>query len=89
MLRFNAVGAQPKPFIILQDLQKLPDEFKELTGSVAFASSVSGWMTKNLFFCWCITFAHFISYYRLSLDIPLQNQPVILTVDESSITNIN
>ena len=81
LLCFNAVGEKTMPFIVLQNLQKMPSEFEGLKGTVVFSSSISGWMTKNLFFAWCVLFSHFISEYRLKLDKSLQDKPVLLTMD--------
>ena len=60
MCCLSASGTVVPLFLILQNLQKIPEELKKLSG-VYFASSLSGWMTHDLFTAWCIHFVTFLS----------------------------
>lgn len=64
MCCFNAIGAKVPLFIILKNLQSLPQELKNLNIPVYYAASRSGWMTKELFTAWSIHFIAWTATYR-------------------------
>ena len=70
-------------FIIVPNLQKLPNELKEfaLNGQAFFASSSNGWQTRDTFTFFIICFINWISQFRKSLDESIRNEPAILILD--------
>ena len=67
---FSASGYVLKPMLILQNYKKIPLDIQEFGEHAIFSSSPNGWITKNLFFGWCVCFVHQISKYRLELGFP-------------------
>ena len=80
----SASGVKVPLFIILQNLQNIPQELKAIP-NVYFASSASGWITHTLFTAWCIHFCTWLSKYRsdfLAEHYPQDHdKPVILFID--------
>jgi hypothetical protein len=64
MCCFNAIGTKVPLFIILKNLQSLPNELQELHLPIYYASSRSGWMTKELFSAWAVHFISWTATYR-------------------------
>ena len=79
MLCYNVKGFKIKPFIILSDLKKIPDESSEL--DAFFCSQFSGWMTSHLFSAFCVFFVAEVNKYRLELPDDIRNDQIILLVD--------
>ena len=79
----NAVGVHPPPFIVLPGLQHLPEELREFVedGRAWFASSQSGWMTRDLFFLFTIHFINWLSQYRTTLQANIRHQRALLVLD--------
>lgn len=71
-------------FIILPNkIQTLPQELEEFSenGQAWFASSKSGWMTRDLFLVWTIHIIHWLSMYRSNLDKSIRNKSTLLVMD--------
>lgn len=79
MYCFNAIGVKLDPFIILPNIENLPNECKDLNAFLT--SQKSGWMTSKLFTIFCIYFSAKISHYRLQLSQEISSEPTILIVD--------
>ena len=79
----NIIGVHPPPFIILPGLQHLPGELNEFveSGQAWFCSSVSGWITRDLFFLFVIHFINWLSQYRLTLQADIRNLRALLVLD--------
>ena len=77
---FTAAGHVFDPLIILPDKKTLRT-LEEFKGSAFFASSMAGWMTKNIFIFYCILLVCQISHYRLSLPENIRNDRILLIVD--------
>ena len=58
------------PFMILPEIQKLPDELKDLaeSGLIDIASAPSGYMNRDLFLFWSIIFINEVNEYRKKLN---------------------
>ena len=84
MCCYSASGEKVPLFVILQNLQNLPNELKNIP-NIYFASSSSGWMTNTLFTAWCIHFCTWLSKYRadfLAEYYPMdKDKPIILFLD--------
>ena len=84
MCCYSASGEKVPLFVILQNLQKVPEELKMIP-NVYFASSASGWITNVLFTAWVIHFCTWLSKYRadyLAEHYPQnKDKPVILFLD--------
>ena len=76
----NGAGHRIRPLIILPN-KKTFRSLEPFESSAYFASSSSGWMTKNLFRFYAITFVAELSLIRLRLPKPLRDEPVLLFVD--------
>lgn len=81
MVTINAVGAQIPPFLILPGLKNLPESLQPFTSRVWFGSSGNGWMTKDLFLCWAINFANWLTCYRATLTREKSQQWSVLFLD--------
>ena len=71
-------------FIILPNsIQSLPVELNEFNdnGQAWFASSKSGWMTRDLFLVWVIHVIHWFSLYIKKLDKSLRNKKALMVMD--------
>ena len=79
----NCTGKRCPLFIILKQLQRLPQELKEFEeqGDARFASSNKGYMTRDLFLCWVINFVNWLSFERASMSAELRNKRALLIVD--------
>jgi hypothetical protein len=79
----NAKGKVFKPLIILPNKKKLKElsEFEDFTN---FATSISGWVTKDLFTVWVLCFVAELSLYRLTLPEEIREEPALLVVDGHS-----
>ena len=77
-------GAKPPPMIILPNsIQNLPPELQEfeISGLAWFASSKSGWMTRDIFLTWCINFINWLSVYRQTLPSTIRDARALLVTD--------
>ena len=83
MCAHNAIGTAVPLFIILKDLQNLPNELKDFseTGQAWFGSSRKGFMTRDLFLQWCVHFINWLSMYRLTLDESVRHRKALLIMD--------
>ena len=77
----NAVGFSIKPMFILKNLVFLPPELKQFIDEASLSTQASGWMTRRLFFNWCVNFVHELSAYRLTLPPMLRNARATLVTD--------
>ena len=80
----NVRGAHPPPMIILPNsIQNVPIELQEFdsSGDAWFASSKSGWMTRDIFLVWCINFINWLSIYRKSLPASIRDARAVLITD--------
>ena len=79
----NAAGDAVPLFIVLKELRNLPLEFQEWnrTGKAWFASSPSGFITRDLFLQWSIHFINWLSSFRLTLDPSIRNAKALLIMD--------
>ena len=79
----NLCGTHVPLFIILKQLQKLPEELKcfSETGRAWFASSRKGFMTRDLFLIWSFHFINWMTSYRLSLEPKFRNAQALLILD--------
>ena len=73
-------GKVLKPMFILPNKKTL-GELKELDGLAYFVSSNSGWINRDLFTYWGLTFLSEISLYRLTLPSHLRNKRILLLLD--------
>jgi hypothetical protein len=76
----NGMGIYFKPLIILQNKRKL-GSLREFTDFSDFATSDTGWITKNIFTFWCICFIAQVQYYRLTLPEEIRDQNILLILD--------
>ena len=83
MCSHNMYGKGFTPFIILPSLKKLPTDLNEFVdrGEVVFASSKSGWQTKETFLYWVICFINDLSNYRNDLNEEIKDQRALLILD--------
>ena len=84
MCTHSVTGAKPPPFIILpQSIQNLPPELDDISnsGMAWFASSKSGWMTRDLFLIYIIHFINWLTMYRKTLPEGIRNARGLLIVD--------
>ena len=83
MVTINASGESVPPMIILSNLQKLPQDLREFQHAAWWASSPNGWMTKRLFTCWAVNFAHWLAKYLAKINVH-ESMPALLFVDGHS-----
>jgi hypothetical protein len=77
----SAAGKLFNPMIILPKLKHLKS-LEEFVPTVSFASSVSGWMNRDLFQVWTLDILEQISRYRITeLPESLQDQWIVLIID--------
>ena len=84
MCTHNVVGDGPPPFIILSNtLKSLPQELIPLAQAEKawFASSKSGWMTRDLFIVWTILFINWLTRYRKQLSVSIRDRRALLILD--------
>ena len=74
------------PFIILPNLKNLPEELKEFAqrGDATFASTKSGWQTRETFLFWAVCFINQMSEYRMNLPEEIRNLDALLILDGHS-----
>ena len=74
------------PFMILPEIQKLPDELKDLaeSGLIDIASAPSGYMNRDLFLFWSIIFINEVNEYRKKLSEEVADNKGLLIVDGHS-----
>ncbi|KAK8861011.1 hypothetical protein M9Y10_012703 [Tritrichomonas musculus] len=79
----NVLGQKKRLYIILQKLKNLPDDLKEFSdrGQAFFASSQSGWQTRDTFLWFVIIFINWLTVYRLHLKKEIRDGLAILIVD--------
>ena len=82
----TVTGVAVTPFLILPSLRNLPDELKEFrdSGTAWFASSPSGWMTRDIFFIWTLHFINWLSVYRKTLPSDIASARALLIMDGHS-----
>ena len=76
-------GYRVKPLVILPNKKTLKG-LEDFTESVYLASSQTGWMTRNLYRFYALTFVAELSIIRLRLPESLREEPVLLFVDGHS-----
>ena len=83
MCAHNMYGTPLTSFVILPKLQNLPPELKEFSdrGEITFASSNSGWETRETFLFWTICFINSLSVYRKNLPDEIKNDFALLIID--------
>lgn len=64
MYSINANGDKMDPFIILPDLEKVPDDLVDFDDCV-FCTQKNGWMTSKLFYVFCVYFTANIQALRI------------------------
>ena len=79
----NCIGEKMPLYLILSNLHKLPNELKFISemNQAFFASSPSGWETRDTFTWFAILFINYLSNYRLKLPPNIRNNPALLIVD--------
>lgn len=79
----NVLGDKFPLFIVLKSLVKLPSDLLEfqMNGDAVFASSPSGWQTRDTFLFFAICFVNWLSMFRLKLDKSIRNSRAILILD--------
>ena len=82
----NLYGEHLANFIILPNLKNLPEELKEFDerGDATFASSKSGWQTRETFLYWTICFINALSIYRRKLPANISQEDALLIMDGHS-----
>ena len=83
LVTVSCSGAVVPPFIILSSLQNVPSDLEDLVPLAWWGSSANGWVTKRLFTCWAINFAHWLTAYRERIDVG-QNVRALLFLDGHS-----
>ena len=83
MCSHNIYGKSFVPFIILPNLKHIPEDLREFAdrGDAVFASSRSGWQTKETFLYWVICFINNLSCYRNDLKDDLKDKRALLIID--------
>lgn len=83
MMCHCVAGNSLPPFIILTNLQNLPNELDELsqTEQIFISSSPNGYITRDLFLLWTFHFINYICIYRDKLRLKCQDSPVLLILD--------
>ena len=79
-ITIGASGKVLKPMFILPNKKTLGG-LEEFEGLAYFASSRSGWINRDLFTYWGLTFLSEISLYRLTLPSHLRKQRILLLLD--------
>jgi hypothetical protein len=80
MIAVSAAGNTIRPLIILKSLKSLKSLTK-FSHQCFFASSDSGWITKDLFAFFALIFISEISRYRMTLPESIRNDTILLIVD--------
>ena len=73
-------GRRIRPMVVLPKKKTL-STLEGFTNYVYLGSSTSGWMTKNLFRFYALTFVSELSLLKLSLPAHLRDEPVLLFLD--------
>ena len=81
---FSATGKLFRPGVIIPSMQNLPPELASLTSECDIYTSKAGWMTKSVFECWCVNFAHEVHAWRNELPPHLRNSRILLILDGHS-----
>lgn len=76
-------GCRMRPLLILPKKKTLRS-LEEFEGQAYFASSTTGWMTKNCYRYYAITFVAQLSFMRASWPENLREEPALLFVDGHS-----
>ena len=79
----NGRGHRIRPLVILPNKKTLRS-LEEFDGSMFFASSSSGWMTKVIFRYFAMIFVSELQVIRLRLPPEIRNEPALLFVDGHS-----
>lgn len=82
-ITINAAGHRIRPLLILPKKRSLRS-IEGFDGLVYLAGSTSGWMTKNLYTFYAMTFVSELSFLRLRLKPNLREEPALLFVDGHS-----
>jgi hypothetical protein len=80
IITIGAKGIFFKPIIILKNLQRIKS-LNHFSEECCFATSINGWITKNLFLYFAFQFCSEVSCYRIQLPIDLQNEKILLILD--------
>ena len=83
MCAHTVSGVALPPFMIFPGAKKLPNELFDLkdSGAAWFSSSPSGWMTRDLFFVWCVHLINWLSLYRQTLASNIRDHRALLIID--------
>lgn len=83
----NVLGDKMPPFIILPSLANLPTDLQIYvkSGEAMFASSSSGWQTRDTFLWFVIAFINWLSTFRLKLNKDLRNFHILFSLATSHI----
>ena len=79
----NGRGHRIRPLVILPNKKTLRS-LEAFDGSLFFASSSSGWMTRNIFRYFSLIFVSELQIIRLRLPSEIRNEPALLFVDGHS-----
>lgn len=79
MFCYNASRYKLNPFIILSNLQNIPNELTDF--QAFFSSQKSGWMTKPLFSAFALYFVSVITLYRQTLPANLRDKRIVLITE--------
>jgi hypothetical protein len=80
MVSISGGGKVLKPIVILKSLQNLR-ELAEYEDHCFFATSATGWMTKDIWIYYALVFSAQISQYRLTLPPELRDHDMLLVID--------
>ena len=82
----SVLGDVMPPFMILPTITTLPDELRIFTESeqIDVACAPSGYMNRDCFVRWTITFINHLNIYRLKLPLAIRNQRAVLIMDGHS-----
>lgn len=72
-----------KPLIIIPNKAKV-SKLEAFIDEFHFASTVSGWMNRDIFYLWTILFICEVAVYRLTLPEEIRYKQIILLVDGHS-----
>ena len=81
MVTVSGVGERVPLFLVLSNLQQLPDSLQGLTSRAWFGASANGWMTRFLFLDWVVCFCHWLTEYRARLGGRFLTSPAALILD--------
>lgn len=82
----SILGKVLSPFMILPEIQKLPEELSDLaeSGLIDIATAPSGYMNRDLFFFWSVIFINKTNEYRKTLNEEIAHNRGLLVLDGHS-----